>query len=128
MDGAVLDEHFHKMLVGWKEKETPTFPQALNIMTALGHLEKSVPGVMASYDHLSEFAHPNWNGVAGLFSKIDQEALTTHFGRGLRNLKGNKAMAANLLNASLLLFGEAYNAISDAMPGYLAELSKLDGM
>jgi hypothetical protein len=65
------DNH-ERMLLGWKKKGEPAFPEAFNALTFVNHLDKKIPGVRNSYDQLSEFAHPNWSGVSGLFSENDR--------------------------------------------------------
>jgi len=101
-DPDELNKTVLAMIAGWKND--PTFPQAINILTLLKHMDKTIPGAEASYNSLSEFAHPNWSGVAGLFSEIDRENYVTRFGRGWPKTERVKEMAANLLVASLELF------------------------
>jgi hypothetical protein len=116
---ADLHDKFHRMRLGWKND--PDFPKAFNIITIIEHMDKKLPGLKARYDHLSEFAHPNWSGIAGLFSSTDYENNTTHFGRGLGK-SGSKENASILLATSLDLFEYAYNSISDTLPEFLEEL------
>ncbi|NTJ36011.1 hypothetical protein G6K86_30840 [Agrobacterium rhizogenes] len=103
----------------------PESPKPVHVLDLLRKIDKRIPGVMASYDRLSEFVHPNWSGVAGLFSKIDKENFITYFGRGLRNSDGSRDMIANALLGSLGTFEYAYNRISDLMPTFVAELESL---
>lgn len=112
-----------QMIAGWKND--PAMPRAVSILTLINHMERRIPGAQRSYDSLSEFAHPNWSGVAGLFSEIDHEAYATHFGKGWSKSENVKQMAATLLAASLDIFCYSYNAISEVMPKYLAELTPL---
>jgi hypothetical protein len=118
-----LHDKCERMFLGWKND--PDFPKAFNIVTLIDHMDRTIPGVRARYDHLSEFAHPNWSGVSGLFSSPDHAKYTTQFGRGLRTPNNRKEMASNLLVASLDLFESAYNSISDTLPEFLAELEPL---
>jgi hypothetical protein len=116
-----LHDTLRKMHLGWKND--PEFPTACNILTIIDHMEKKLPGVRGRYHHLSEFVHPNWSGVSGLFSSTDYANYTTSFGRGLRN-SGAKEHAAILLATSLELFEYAYNSISDTLPLFLDELRR----
>ena len=120
-----LHDNFQRMFLGWKQKGEPDFPEAINIMTLIDRMDKTIPGVRSGYDQLSEFSHPNWSGVSGLFSLIDKQQYITYFGRNLRNRTHPKEMACNLLVASLELFRYAYNSISEKLPAYLAELEPL---
>lgn len=97
----------------------------MQILSCIGQMDKAVPGVRASYDSLSEIAHPNWAGVAGLYSKPDTNRFLTEFGRGLRDTKHTVDMIANALLGSLGLFELAYNRIAEAMPAFLAELEPI---
>jgi hypothetical protein len=116
-----LQEKFERMLLGWKSD--PEFPVAFNIQTMIDHMAKQIPEARTRYDQLSEFAHPNWSGVLGLFSVTDSTTYTTTFGRGLRRTPtAAKEQAAMTLCAFLELFEHAYNAISDELPNYLSEL------
>lgn len=119
-----LCNNFEKMLLGWKDD--PEFPLAFNILTALDHMDKQFPGVRDRYNELSEFAHPNWSGVSGLFSVIDRETGTAKFGRGLRRTPAAaKETAAAALRGYLELFEQVYKWISDTLPKFIAELEPL---
>ncbi len=98
-------------------------PEAINVLTFVKRLDKKMPGFEAAYNSLSEYAHPNWRGVSGLYSKIDRENFTVYYGRGLRaELARNQLV--NALIGGLLTFHDGYNKIADAMPAFLAELEK----
>src|SRR5262249_50778038 len=107
--------------VGTKADE---LPEAINILTCIKHINRDVPGFQEAYDSLSEYAHPNWMGVAGLFSRVDRANFTTHFGRGFKAEQAG-GQIGNLLNAATGLFVYAYNAIADEMPKWISELDKL---
>jgi hypothetical protein len=77
-----LHSELEKMMIGWKDD--PDFPKSVNVLTMITHMDRQFPGVRARYDELSETAHPNWNGVFGLYAMIDRAAYTAQFGRGLR--------------------------------------------
>jgi hypothetical protein len=100
-------------------------PQALQILGCIDRMDRKVPGVRRGYDMLSEIAHPNWGGVFGMYSKTDEPKFTAYFGRGLRDTEGMKDMIVNALLGALGLFEFAYNRISTAMPGFLAELESI---
>ena len=123
MSPKELNEVLTRLLAGsrlWDDG-----PQALQILSCIDRIDKKVPGVRKSYDILSEIAHPNWRGVFGMYSKTDEAKFTAHFGRGLRDSDGTKYTIVNALLGALSLFELAYNRISDAMPGFLAELESI---
>lgn len=43
-----------------------------NILTQLDKLDKHFNGVRKFYDALCEFTHPNWDGVEGSYSELDE--------------------------------------------------------
>ena len=78
-----------------------------------------------SYHSLSEIAHPNWWGVAGLYSKNDEPNFITYFGRGLRGADSSRRMIVSAMLGSLGAFEYSYTRISDLMPAFLAELESI---
>jgi hypothetical protein len=99
-------------------------PQAINILTCVDCVDKAVPGFRAAYDSLSEYAHPNWLGVSGLYSKIDRKKFITRFGRGFAAERAGNQLT-NALVGGLQTFEHAYNKIAEDMPRFLAELESL---
>ena len=103
----------------------PEAPKPVHVNDLLRKIEKEIPGVMASYDSLSEIVHPNWSGVVGLYSKADQKNFITYFGRGLHAADRTREQISNAMLGSLGVFEYAYNRISDLMPSFLAELESI---
>jgi hypothetical protein len=118
-----IDDVLMRVLFGTKQWED--FPKPFHVSTCIEAFEKKVPGVKSDYDRLSEFAHPNWAGVAGLYSHTDQEQFNTYFGRALRHADETRTMIANSMLASLKLFQHFYNSLADLIAGYLAELEQI---
>jgi hypothetical protein len=104
----------------WAEAPTP-----FRIGKCIDRMDKVVPGVRASYNRLSEFAHPNYSGVFGLFSRTDEKEFTAYFGRGLRGAQDNICMVGHSLVGAIELFVFAYNVISDGVREFLAELESI---
>jgi hypothetical protein len=46
---------------------------AINIMTNLEKLDKEYNGIKKFYDSLCEFVHPNWDGVEGSYSMLNEK-------------------------------------------------------
>lgn len=63
-----IDTLAMKSLFGTKDKSTEY--EAVNILTAISHLEKQFPGLQDMFSFLCEFAHPNYAGVAGAYQDI----------------------------------------------------------
>jgi hypothetical protein len=104
-DSYSLDLFLTQTLMGarwsdWKHRST-------NILTLIQHVEKEVPGFEASYNALSEIAHPNWSGMLGSFGQFDQATLELRL--GARPASTAFASGANALSGSLLIFNHFYN-------------------
>jgi hypothetical protein len=114
---ADLLRRFEQMLLGSKNM--------------IAHLDKQFPGVKDGYDQLSEFVHPNWSGVFGIFSMTDWRTHTTKFTGDARDMAAKemaaKDIASILLAGSLDLFLRGYNSISDGLPEFVRELRASDG-
>jgi hypothetical protein len=117
-----LNDKLMRMFAG--SKNWTNAPVAINVKTYVERLDRKLPGFEKAYDSLSEYAHPNWLGVSGLYSKIDRENFTTYFGRGLRAERPGSQLVHALIGG-LLAFEDAYNKIADVMPVFLAELEKI---
>ena len=131
---ADLLRRFEQMLLGSKNannNDDSDFPKAIDIITMIAHLDKQFPGFKDGYDQLSEFVHPNWSGVFGLFSMTDWRTQTTKFTGDARDMAakemGAKELASILLVGSLDLFQRGYNLISDGLPEFVRELRASDG-
>jgi hypothetical protein len=125
-----LQNKLMQLLVGMKRKkdkatepDTDDLPEAINVATFVKHVNRVLPGFDEAYNLLSEFAHPNWLGVVGLYSKHDPENFRTEFGRGLYVQRGSRL--AHALALGLAAFETGYNMITHAMPAFLGELEKL---
>lgn len=131
---AVLDERgkytpqkmndlLMRMLAG--SGKWPEAPKPVHVMDCLREMDKKLPGVLSSYEGLSDIAHPNWLGVSGMYSKPDKPNFMTCFGRGLRRADTSRGMITSAMLGSLSAFEYAYNRISDVMPTFLAELESI---
>jgi hypothetical protein len=118
-----MNDLLMRMLAGsgkWPEARKP-----VHVMDCLREMDKKVPGVLSSYDSLSDIAHPNWLGVSGMYSKPDKPKIIRRFGRGLRRADTSRGMITSAILRSLGAFEYAYNRISDVMPAFLAELESI---
>jgi hypothetical protein len=99
-------------------------PDPYNVLSCLDVLDKIIGGARQTYESLSEFSHPNWRGVLGLYSKTDREKFITYFGHGFGGSLA-KHQITTALCAALGVFEYAYNAISDEMLKWTSELEPL---
>jgi hypothetical protein len=72
-----FDEITKQLLMGSKNNATNT--AAVNILTVLGHADKVHPGLSRMHTHLSESAHPNYDGVLYGYSSTNPEEFETSF-------------------------------------------------
>jgi hypothetical protein len=118
-----LNDTLMRLLGG--SKRWPEAPKPVHILDCLRQMDKEIPGVLSSYDSLSEIAHPNWAGVVGLYSKNDEPNFITYFGHGLRGVDSSRHMITSAMLGSLGAFEYAYNRIAELMPVFLAELESI---
>jgi hypothetical protein len=110
-DDAELTEFLRRTMVG--SRTDPELPQMVNVLTMIEKVDEDYPRFKASYETLSEYAHPNWCGVLGAFSELDRENLVTRF-------RPREA----LHNASLLTgYLEVAKGIYNDVGSRIAELS-----
>lgn len=114
-----INKILSQLLLGSKQDPEPA---AINILTLVDRLDKNIGILRDGYDRLSEFAHPNFSGVAGLYSIIDRENRTTRFGKRPTAQRTVDTLVAPVLRSSLFIFENTYNQISDFMPEWMAEL------
>jgi hypothetical protein len=119
---AQLNDKLMQMFAG--SKTSAGAPEPINVKTFVQRLDRKIPGFEAAYNSLSEYAHPNWLGVSRLYSKIDRENFTVHFGRGFHAERARDQLVHALVGG-LMTFEAAYNKIADGMPAFVAELEKI---
>jgi cation transport regulator ChaC len=113
-----IDEDLMKLVMG--SKTNPDLPQAINVLTFVDRTDKDIEGFREQYDHLSEFAHPNWAGTTLLYSRPDPQTLRADFGSNIRGDRGTKQIGAINLNVALMIFERNYKLIADLMPSFVA--------
>jgi hypothetical protein len=112
-----LDNCVMRLLSGtyaWEE-----FPNPIRVGKFVERIERSVPGFQEQYNRLSEYAHPNARGTAGLYSTIDRENIFVDFGLRDRNTKPAKTICIANLSVTLMLFERTYNHLSDVMRDFV---------
>ena len=118
-----LNDVLMRMLAG--SGKWPEAPKPMHVLDCLRKMDKKIPGVLASYESLSEMVHPNWSGVVGLYSRPDKPNFITYFGRGLRGVDSSRNKITSAMLGSLGAFDYAYNKISGLMPAFLGELESI---
>jgi hypothetical protein len=112
-----IDDYLMKLAMG--SKTNPEMPQAINVLTFVDHVDKTIQGFRGRYDVLSEFAHPNWAGTTFLYSKSDPPNFCTDFGTTVRDVSGAKKSGVIGLSVALMIFERSYNRIGDSLPAFI---------
>jgi len=112
-----IDEFFMKSLFGSKNEER--LIESYNILTAIDHTDKDFQGYRNAYNSLSEFAHPNWSGLFGAYSKLNREKIILELGKEVGNIP--LSVALPLLLGALTLFIDCYNE----METYLLQFNEI---
>src|SRR3990172_7348369 len=50
-------------------------PKSINVMTVIEKLDKKFEGLKDSYERLSEFCHPNYSAMYGLYAKLNKKEI-----------------------------------------------------
>jgi hypothetical protein len=94
-------------------------PKAEHVMDFIRAVEKDCEGFMHQYHYLSEFAHPNWSGTTGLYSRFDHDGALVEFGQSIRGGDSTKGIGLTNLSITLLFFEHTYNRFADLMPAFI---------
>ena len=112
-----LDDITKQLLLGCKNGTTEV--QAVNIITVLGHAEKDHKGLVEMHQHLSESAHPNYDGVTlGYSSTNPQEHETTFQNNWLQYFGKSQEAGVAFVMA---VFEHEYNKVWPELFGQLEE-------
>jgi hypothetical protein len=116
-----LGEKLEKLTVGYKEKTAlADFPEAINVMTFVEHLNKKIDNFALAYATLCEYSHPNHQGAAGLYSWPHPDTGLVDFGSNIRESESHEGICLSNLSAAVMMFDYAYSAIANSMPDLVA--------
>lgn len=77
----------HVVRGAWGSKDGSTKHEAIQILTAVHHLDREFKGFESEYFHLCEYAHPNMKGGLGTYSRIGIQDYEVAFGTNPQGLK-----------------------------------------
>ncbi len=86
--------------------------KAINILTQLKKLDRQFNGISNYYDAISEFVHPNWDGVQGSYSIIDEKHRST---RILNVINNNHEIYEGFENCFILCMSIFFDISSEIM-------------
>jgi hypothetical protein len=110
-----IDHFFMRFLFGCRDDVK--FPPPYNVLDAIDKINESFEGYRQMYDDLSEFAHPNWSGVAGSYSEVDRKNFRITFGLRMEDIPLSSGLAP--LAASLHIFKHYYKELGNLMPTFI---------
>jgi hypothetical protein len=55
--------------------------QIVNVLTAINSVTKEVPDFKEFYEFISDFCHPNYSGMLGIYGKLDQDNVRFFVGK-----------------------------------------------
>lgn len=128
IDKRIIDEVHEIVIRGfWGSRDGSTKENALQVLTAITHMDKIFTGVRSEYDHLCEYAHPNMKGGFGTYTKIELPIMSVEFGQNPQKLPieafGLGALAIILgiaidLHKELLQFEDTFSKlVHELAPG-----------
>ena len=106
-----FDDFLMCNLVG--ARNNPEMPTAVNILTFIDRVEKTIPGFRSSYDSLSECAHPNWAGTLGAYGTIDRDKYELNLGPSSRT--ATFSIGVHALSGAVMIFHHYYNTSAELM-------------
>jgi hypothetical protein len=89
------------------------------------HLNKTVKGARENYDILSEYSHPNYAAVTGLFANISPPSPIVSFGQAVGRDPRQVGLAN--LSAALMLFEFVHEKVRQLMPEFIARCEQFAG-
>lgn len=114
-----LDGYLMKLTLGSRTNDD-IMPEPINVLNFVDRVDKEVSGFRHQYELLSEFAHPNWAGVTGLYSKPGLPNLSVDFGANIRGGEAAKKIGVINLSVALMFFEQSYNSVAKLMPAFVA--------
>lgn len=102
-----LDNYLMIYLFGSRNNTGPR--EAINAITFVDRVEKTVPGFKSSYKSLCEFAHPNWAGTFGAYGQPDKKELELRLGP--TNRTRALTIGVSALSGALIIFEYYYNLV-----------------
>ena len=114
-DVEIFDSFLMKCLFANRQEEGGVRDEyyTSSILSSIDRLDKKSKGFRFTYDQLSEYAHPNYNGVFGSFGTIDAEKFVLDLGPKISS--NGMVIGANALAAALDILVHYYNEMPESM-------------
>jgi hypothetical protein len=119
-------ESLHKLFLSalFGRRDDASWPEtAIQVMTAIDHMDKEFKMIRGEYNHLCEYAHSNLKGGFGAYVRQEGDELEAHFGT---NPLGLDMATWGLvpLHVILVIAAEINNRLSNFYPNFVALAEK----
>lgn len=112
-----LHARLKRLLLG--QRGDTELPEAISVLTMLDKADAEIPGLRLKYDRMSEFAHPNYSGAAGVYALPNPATFITRFGSGIRQNEYPSRLGLICLIAAIGTHLYAFNKIGDMTPAFV---------
>jgi hypothetical protein len=121
-----LNDVLRRLNVGYKDPRAlaDNLPEAVSVLTFLGHVDRDIEGYKNAYAALSEYSHPNYEGAACLFSNPNADTGLVAFGANVRAADSHEVICVMNLSVGVMMFNHSYSAFADYMPLLVALCEK----
>jgi hypothetical protein len=121
-----LGEMLRRLNLGYKNPAAlaDNLPEAVSVLTFVGHVDKDIDGYKKAYAALSEYSHPNYEGAACLYSHPHADTGLVDFGSNIRGSDSHEIICALNLSVAAMVFNHSYAAVADLMPQLVALCEK----
>lgn len=92
--------------------------QAISILTQIKKLNKEYPVTEKFYDALSEFVHPNWDGLQGSYSELVESKNKTELRKIITNTHDLMNWIIACFDLCLVLHLEIHNKLLSQLPEF----------
>ena len=94
---------------------------SINVLTQIDKLDKQFNGLRKCYDDLCEFTHPNWDGVEGSYSELDEVNHCTY----IQKIITKEHPLTNIFQTCFLLIISIFSGYSEWLRNNLQEFAEL---
>jgi hypothetical protein len=110
------DATLMKLLFGSKTGNTPE--EAINVLTQVEKLNKKFDGVRWWYDQLSEFAHPNHDGLLGCYAIVHRQEFMVDLGANESSRTFGEKVGLPALLCTLEIFALYFDELAQTLPEF----------
>lgn len=114
-----FDDDVMQLLIGGRSKEWGGPLHAKNILTIIDHATKTFKRAREHYDGLSEFAHPNYSGMLGMYQRPDNQRARAIFVESWKDNPGRLPMLIARVLESLTIINFVLRNFEGRLPDFI---------